>query len=149
MTVGVSKIRKVASWAGRLVLSGVFIYAGAMKMHDPHGFAENVASFHLLSEGLVTPVTLTLPPLEILAALLALSAGLWRRAGAFCLLALLIVFTAALASALARGLQVDCGCFGADRLDILSPTKNLWFALSRDVALLGLAWFLYTDSQSQ
>lgn len=140
MTIG-----RGVRWALRLLLSGLFIYAGAVKMRDAHAFAESVASFRLLPDVLVVPVTLGLPPLEILAAGLALCTGRWRRVGALCLWALLLVFTAAVASALMRGLQVDCGCFGPERLDVLSPTKNLWFALGRDVVLAAVAGFLYVD----
>lgn len=132
-------------WTLRLLLSGVFAYAGALKMRDASAFAESIASFRLLPDILVTPVALTLPPLEITAAMLALGADRWRRAGAFCLLVLLLIFTAVLSTALARGLQVDCGCFGPDRLDFLNPMRNLWLALGRDVALAVVAWFLYVS----
>ncbi len=135
-------------WVLRSLLSGLFIYAGAVKMRDAGAFADSVASFRLLPSVLVTPTTLTLPPLEVLAALLALTAGRWRRTGAFCLAVLLAVFVAALASALVRRLTVDCGCFGPDRLDMLTPTKNLWFALGRDAVLGVMAWWLYVESRS-
>lgn len=141
-------VGKAARWALRLLLSGLFLYAGTVKMRDSSAFAESVASFHLLPDVLVAPVVLGLPPLEIIAALLTLVGGRWRRVGAFALTVLLLVFTAAVASALVRGLQVDCGCFGPDRLDVLSPTKNLWFALGRDAVLVAIAGFLYADSMS-
>ena len=128
-----------------MLLSGLFAYAGAVKMRDAGAFAESVASFRLLPDVLIAPVALGLPPLEVLAALSALAGGRWGRAGAFALMILLLVFTAAVASALARGLPVDCGCFGPDRLDVLSPPKNLWFGLARDVALVAAAGFLYAD----
>lgn len=134
-------------WGLRSLLAGLFVYAGAVKMRDAHAFAESVASFRLLPGALITPVALTVPPLEILAALLSLTVGRWQRAAAFCLVVLLLIFTGVLVSALARGLTVDCGCFGPDRLNILSPTKNLWFALARDGVLVGVAAFLYTDGR--
>lgn len=138
---------QTALWLLRATISGIFIYAGAVKMRDPHAFAESVASFRLLPQILISPAALTLPPLEILAGIAALAGRNLRRAGAFCLLALLIVFLAALASAQARGLTVDCGCFGADKFDVLSPSKNLWIAQARDVALAVAAWVLYADSR--
>ncbi len=134
-------------WLLRFALSAVFVYAGLSKLRDPQAFAESIASFRLLPPALVNPAAMTLPPLEILAAALALSGGWIRRSGAFCLLATLIVFSLALASALFRGLSVDCGCFGADRLDVLNPTKNLWIAFLRDAVLIALAWTLYTDAK--
>ena len=145
MTAWTSTVR----WALRLALSGLFVYAGAVKMRDARAFAESVASFRLLPDALITPTALTLPPLEIFSALLALTRGRWRRLGAFAIGVLLMVFMATLASALARGLTVDCGCFGPDRLDVLSPTRNLWLALSRDAVLAAVAWWLYSEAKKR
>ncbi len=134
-------------WVLRLGLSGIFIYAGAAKMRDAQSFAESIASFQILPGQTITPAALTLPPMEILAAAMALADGTLRRAGAFSLFLMLTVFVVALASALARGLHVDCGCLGGDRLDLLSPTKNLWVVLGRDLALGTVAWLLYADAR--
>ena len=139
---------RIAVWMLRLLLSGVFIYAGAAKICDPHAFSESIDSFRLLPTVLINLAAFTLPPLEILAGLLALLGGRLRRAGAFCLLAMLAIFLGALAQAQARGLSVDCGCFGADKFDVLSPTKNLWIAMARDVALGTAAWFLYVAARN-
>ena len=56
---------------------------------------------------------------------------------------MLVVFVFALAVAWARGLNVDCGCFGARGFDVLAPTKNHGIAILRDVVLGGAAWVLY------
>ena len=97
---------------------------------------------------LINPTALTLPTLEILSGVLALGTGWWRRIGAFTLLAMLAVFVLALATALTRGLNVDCGCFGADRFDVLAPSKNLWGAIWRDVALVVTAIGLYAAARN-
>ena len=120
-----------------------------MKILDPYPFAESIASFRLLPPVVLNLAALTLPPLEVLAGMLALGRNPWRRAGALCLLALLVIFLAALASAAARGLNVDCGCFGSDRFDALSPTKNLRVALVRDLALAAAAWVLYAAAKTR
>ena len=135
-------------WLLRLVLSGVFIYAGALKLRDPHAFSESIASFRLLPPRLINPAALTLPPLEILAAVIALGSGWWRRVGTFSILVMLGVFMLALTTALARGLNVDCGCFGADGFDVLAPSKNLWGAMLRDLALGTSAWVLYVAARN-
>ena len=129
---------RVGLWLLRLALSGIFVYAGVLKLRDPQSFAESVAAFRLLPTALVSPVALMLPPLEILAGILALGRGWPRRIGAFGLLTMLAIFLAALVSAQARGLNIDCGCFGPDKLDVLTPAKNLWVAMTRD-AVLGVA----------
>ena len=126
-----------------MALAGVFVYAGALKIRDPHTFAESVASFHLLPPTLINPTALTLPVLEVLCALASLGSGRWRRVGALGLLTMLVVFILALATAWARGLNVDCGCFGAREFDVLAPTKSHGVAILRDMVLGAVAWRLY------
>ena len=130
-------------WLLRLTLSGIFIYAGALKIRDPHSFVESIAAFRLLPAVLVNPLALLLPPLEIFAGILALGSGWPRRIGALGLLTMLAVFLAALVSAQSRGLNIDCGCFGADKLDVLTPTKNLQMAIARDAVLGAVAGVVY------
>ena len=69
-------------WVLRLGLSGVFVYAGALKIRDPQSFAESVASFRLLPVSLINPAALTLPVLEVLAGLVAWGAPACGRGGA-------------------------------------------------------------------
>jgi hypothetical protein len=54
----------------------------------------------------------------------------------------LVVFTFALASAIFRGLSIDCGCFGK----AFSDTGTI-YPLVRNVLLLALVAFLWLDSQ--
>ena len=136
---------RVGLWLLRLGLSGVFLYAGALKIRDPYLFSESIAAFRLLPSALVNPVALTLPVLEISAGILALANGRLRRIGAFGLLVMLAVFLAALVSAQARGLNIDCGCLGADKFDALTPTENLWLAITRDAVLGAAAGVVYLE----
>ena len=130
----------------RLLVATVFVYAGAIKAANPAPFADSIASFKMLPASLSNLLALGLPPFEILAGLLLLVPNRWRRIGAFCILLMISAFLVALATALARGLKVDCGCFGGSSLDLLSPTRNLWLALGRDLVLGTVAWFLYHDA---
>jgi uncharacterized membrane protein YphA (DoxX/SURF4 family) len=97
--------------AGRLLLGGVFVVSGALKLPDPAAAVRAVRAYQLLPEPLVAPVAFGLPALEI-AIGLALIVGLFVRTAALASALLLVVFIAAVASAWARGLQIDCGCFG-------------------------------------
>lgn len=122
----------------RCLVGGVFIYAGALKIRDPQAFADSIATFQLLPMAVINPLAIVLPPFEILVGL-ALMLGWWKRAMSLAVMILLAVFLVALASALARGLQVDCGCFGSG-----PPSAwKTWYALGRDVLLLGGAWILH------
>lgn len=122
---------RLASWG----LGGVFVYAGVLKLADPLAFADSVASFQLLPAVLVSPVALVLPVGEILLGL-ALSAGVRRRVCAAVIGVLCAVFALALTQAWARGLQVDCGCFGAGAPSVAKTVG----ALVRDLVLAFVAW---------
>jgi len=96
----------------RLVLGGLFIYAGAVKVLDPLGFAQNIRNYDLVGQSLSFIAAVVLPWLEILAGL-ALAAGVWKRASALIISGLLVFFIVLTLVTIARGLDVDCGCFGA------------------------------------
>lgn len=95
----------------RALLSAVFLSAGITKALDPAAFALAIERYRLLPWPICAALALYLPWLEMLAAL-----GVWwrsSRVGAYLLLAgLSVLFFGALASALLRGLDISCGCFG-------------------------------------
>ncbi len=102
---------RVLRRAGLLAVGGVYIVAGALKVPDPKAFAVAVVEYHLMPEGLVPLLAVTLPWWEILAGGMAI-AGVWRR-GALALLAgLSAVFLAIGTVTLLRGMAPPCGCFG-------------------------------------
>jgi uncharacterized membrane protein YphA (DoxX/SURF4 family) len=96
----------------RLVLGGLFVYAGVVKVLDPLDFAQNIRNYRLVGQSLSFLVAVVLPWLEILAGV-ALAAGIWKRASALIISGLLVFFILLTLVTMARGLDVDCGCFGA------------------------------------
>jgi len=128
------------TWLVRLAgmgVGGVFIYAGSLKIGAPLAFADSVASFRLLPVALINPVALSLPIFEILVGL-SLIVGVRRRACAMMIAVMCGFFAVALIQALARGIEVDCGCFGGG---VPSTVKTVW-ALGRDLILGALAWWV-------
>ena len=97
--------------AARIVVGGVFVVAGALKLPDPAAAVRAVRAYRLLPEPLVAPVAFGLPAVEI-AIGLALLVGVFVRTAAIASSVLLVVFLVGVGSAWARGLQIDCGCFG-------------------------------------
>ena len=128
----------------RMLLATVFLWAGTVKLlASPEVFADSIHAFRLVPAWLVGPLALALPPFEILTGV-ALVTGRPRRLGAFCALALAAVFLAALIAAVARGIAVDCGCFGAGASWLpLTAAQRVWFDLGRDLVLLVAALGLY------
>jgi putative oxidoreductase len=123
------------SLVSRLVLGGVFLYAGASKVFYPGGLAASIRSYGLgLPEWFVTLSAYALPPLEVLLGFYLL-VGLFTRASAWTANGMMILFTVALAQGALRGLEIDCGCFGSASG---AEASNLWVDLVRDLGLLAL-----------
>jgi len=120
----------------RVALGAVFLYAGATKVLGPGSLASSIRSYELgLPEWFVTVSARGLPPLEIMLGLY-LVVGLFTRVSAWATNALMLVFTLALVQGALRGLQIDCGCFGANSPS--NETPNLWLDVLRDLGLLAL-----------
>ncbi len=131
----------------RLGLGVVFAWAAIPKLIDPTSFATATANYQLLPGGLVNVVAATLPSLELLVAV-ALLIGVATSGAALIVAGLNVVFLVAMVQARARGIDIDCGCFGAgpsgsigwtDVLrDVAFLFASLWvFAFDRDAASLG------------
>ncbi|RFC48394.1 MAG: putative membrane protein YphA, DoxX/SURF4 family [Verrucomicrobia bacterium] len=98
-------------WAMRILLATVFLAAGLLKVKDPIRFAEDIRNYQLMADPVPAGLALSLPWLEILAALGILTGLLYR--GSLVLLAgMTLVFMVAITTAWARGLDISCGCFG-------------------------------------
>lgn len=116
----------------RLSVGGIFIYASLDKLSNPSGFAQAIFHYRLLPLSLLHPMALLLPMLEMIIGL-GLVLGLARRGSALLAAVLTVVFMAAIAIALSRGLDISCGCFNTEGghavgLDLLA----------RDLILLAL-----------
>lgn len=95
----------------RLALGAIFIAAAVPKIINPLGFAEDIGNYHILPLLGINPLAITLPWIELVAALL-LIAGIWVRGMALLINGMLVVFIVAISSALLRGIDLNCGCFG-------------------------------------
>lgn len=124
----------------RLLLGGVFVYAGFLKLQDPTAFLYSIRSFHLLEDPWAPLLAVTLPWLEIFCGLAVLVRLLYTGALVF-LNGSLLVFLWALAYSWHRGLNVDCGCFGRADFGDSYP-----YYIVRDLTLLFPAlWLLWRD----
>lgn len=124
----------------RLVLCGILLYAAVGKWPAPRAFAEDVANYRLLPAALVPLATAGLLGVEVVLGLMLLLGVLLPEAAL--LTALLTgLFTAAVASALWRGLKIECGCFGAGGSPATTATllRDVGF-LVLALALLALTW---------
>ena len=126
--------------AARLVVGGVWFVAGALKIPDPASSVQAVRAYRLLPEAVVPTVGQLLPVVEVVVGL-ALVVGLLTRTMAVTSAVLFVAFIIGIASAWARGLTIDCGCFGGGGYDPDAAEKYPW-EIARDVALLAGSLFV-------
>ena len=127
----------------RVILGGIFVYAGTIKVGNPQAFADSIATFQLLPPQLINLVALGLPVFEILVGGM-LVFEICQRQAAFALLGLMIVFVIFLFQAIARGLEIDCGCFGSGQ-----PSAGAaWISLGRNLLLVAACWWVFQSANT-
>jgi uncharacterized membrane protein YphA (DoxX/SURF4 family) len=124
----------------RLVLGCVLVVAGALKVSSPAASALAVRAYQLLPYDVAGVVGHALPVVEIAVGLL-LVLGLFTRAAAVLGGLLMVAFLIGIISAWARGLTIDCGCFGGGGTIAAAQTHYLSETL-RDLGLALCAGWL-------
>jgi uncharacterized membrane protein YphA (DoxX/SURF4 family) len=122
--------------AVRLLIGGLFLYAGLPKVLDTMGFAASIYNYKLFPSPIIGLTAAFIPWVEVLAGL-ALILGLKIRGASLIISLLFVVFIVLAAISAIRGLDIDCGCFsGVER-------KANWLAIIEDIALLGCSLFIF------
>lgn len=121
----------------RLILGGIFILSGVLKLLDIHRFASILYEYGILPDYMINPAAVALPLVEILA-----GAGLvFNLAFSLELItAMLLMFISVLWFGILKDLNIDCGCFSADEI---REQGGLQKALYRDFIFIALSVFLY------
>ena len=127
-------------WLGvlaRVVVGGVWVYAAVLKLPHPDTSVTAERSYQLLPVGVAETVGHVLPMLEIVVCGCLLLGLLTRVTGGASAL-LQVAFIIGIASVWARGISINCGCFGDGGADPDAIGKYPW-EISRDVGLLLLS----------
>jgi uncharacterized membrane protein YphA (DoxX/SURF4 family) len=141
--------RRAVIWIGRLLLGGIFVYAGFSKLLMPNthlwpmfvlkfslsmnisSFAQQVESYKLISPEASQLVAHILPFVEIVLGLLLLIG--WRlRIWASAITVIMVGFLAVVTRAYLLHMDINCGCFG-------TPEKLTGWTVVRDGAFAALA----------
>jgi len=117
--------------ACRLVPAGLFLWAGLEKAFARQDSILAVNAYDVLPERLVEPVAILLPWAEIAIGVL-LVLGLFVRFAGLATAFLAGTFIIGLAQAKARGLQIDCGCFGGGGVG----AGVTWWDIVRDIPIV-------------
>ena len=131
-------IFRILHWLSRIILGGIFLYSGYIKLQNPLQFAAAITGYQLFPDSVIIPVTYYFPWIEIALGVLLL-AGWKLRYFAIGTMGLLSFFIIILTITYARGIHADCGCFGPG-----GPISPL--TLARDATFLLPALFLVFES---
>ena len=130
-------------WLGliaRLILGGVLFLAGYLKVDEPDKSQMAVRAYEILPISIANLLGLLLPFVEVAIGALLILGSLTRFMAALGGLTM-VIFIIAIAQAWARGLNIDCGCFGGGGAVEPGQTKYLQEIL-RDIGLVFLAAYL-------
>ena len=105
------RFHTVLAWCLRVLLGIVFLVAAVPKIADPAGFARSISYYRLVPDGAINLMALILPWLELLSGSVLVLGGRLTRPALTLVGLMLIAFIAAIASAMARDLDISCGCF--------------------------------------
>jgi len=134
-------VSALSFFLARLVLGGVFIYASVDKILHPLAFAKSINNYQILPDKLVNLTAIILPWVEFILGSFLLF-GIWLPGAVILINLLLAAFFAALLFNIARGLNVDCGCFATSASE---KPSNSWYVV-REAFFLLLGGFLFYRS---
>lgn len=123
----------------RLFIGGLFIYAAISKLMDPLAFAVDIQNYRILPALLSKTAALVIPPLELISGTFLIF-GVWRMEAALWISLMMAGFLVGDIQALARGLDINCGCFGKE------PTKLSFATMLRNLGLLlGIGFVFFQE----
>lgn len=103
--------RPVVVRSAQILIGLVFLVAGLAKIGDLGSFAGQIHNFRMMPVWSENILAMTLPWIEVVAAMCLILGHRARAAGVFAA-ALMFVFIVAVAQASLRDLDIECGCFG-------------------------------------
>lgn len=131
---------KYLSWAIYAVVGALFAVAATVKIGDPEAFLSSLLTYELFPPKIAVILAWYAPVLELLVAI-GLITGILRKGAALLTSLMLLLFIVLVGQGLARGLEMNCGCFGDNHLEttgdyLLKIGQNLML-----LAALGCALF--------
>ena len=113
----------------RWIVAAVFLAAAIPKVLDPASFATDIDNYRIVPDALIGPIAVALPLIETIVGL-ALLTGIYARGAAIVASGMLVAFALGMIQAIARGIDLDCGCFGH-----MVEAQVSWLTVARNVVL--------------
>lgn len=130
------KLSRFFYHGARLILGVIFVYASYDKILRPEAFAQVVYNYQIIPDVFINLTAIFLPWLEMLMGVF-LIVGFWMPGTVMWCNILLVLYIGVLWFSLARGIDVNCGCFPTTETSSISIKTILW-----DVAFLALSVYL-------
>lgn len=132
----------------RIILAGVLIYAGGVKLVEPHGARDAIMAYRIFPPSWAPIMGYALPLLEIALGIFLLI-GLFVRISAIVTALLMVAFVCGIISVWVRGYSIDCGCFGGGG-DISPAGRASRYTqeIIRDAAFAAMAMWLFVRPRS-
>jgi putative oxidoreductase len=132
--------------AVRIGLGCILIWSSLPKIRQSYDFLSSIYSYELLGPKLGMFVAMTLPWLELLVGI-CLVGGIFVSGALLVSIGLALMFTFVLGTALARGLQISCGCFGTSNTDIISVSTLIRACVILMVTLLAYICLMFSKKK--
>ena len=133
----------------RILIGTIFIAAAVDKIANPDAFAKSINNFHLLPYEALNIPALILPWVELLTGAMLLF-KIKEKASAFLISGMLVVFIIAILTAIARGYNIDCGCFGeSSPAAAAEVTKVGWAKVLEDARWLVASLFIFMTAKDE
>lgn len=132
----------------RLAIGLVFVIASLDKLDHPGDFYQMIMGYQIVPWAIAIIIAMWLPWIELCVGALLLvgvwqPARVWQRASALLLAGVSVIFIGGIASALARGIELQCGCFGASPENEIRTWPTLWQEVALLIGCLWLWWGLW------
>ena len=121
----------------KFVLGLVFIIAGIQKIIDPNAFADSIANYRVFPIFTINFFAITVPWVELVSGILLIF-NKHVKENSLLLGSLLLIFIVLVFSALIRGLDFECGCFGTN-----DATRVGWMKIFENIGLLFIAVIIF------
>lgn len=137
------RLRKLA----KILIGTIFVAAAIDKIANPDAFAKSINNFHLLPYEALNVPALILPWVELITGAMLLF-SIKEKAASFLISSMLIIFIVAILTAIARGYNIDCGCFGeSSPAAAAEVTKVGWAKVLEDARWLIASLFIFLTSK--
>jgi uncharacterized membrane protein YphA (DoxX/SURF4 family) len=141
-----SKAARIFMLVARIVLGAVFVYAAYVKLRDPWQlFAMSINSYEVLPLAMAETAAHVIPWVELALGLMVIF-GIWLRISGTILSLVLLTFFTLMVRAYAKGMQINCGCFGPGEA---ISCKTLLRDGSMAAAAIAMTWLAFLQRRKK